>query len=288
MSVPATLGELNHFLRRELLRIHPPEEADALVRMIINETTGYSRSHLLSRPETPLTPRHWSKVKDILSELKLRKPLQYILSKTEFYGLTLHVRPGVLIPRPETEELVHWILEIFPQKDKSLQVLDIGTGSGCIAIALSANRPAWDVSGCDISQEALDVAGKNAEECNVQVHYYSCNILNPPRKVPGKKYDILVSNPPYVPEREKKELAPEILRYEPHEALFVPDDDPLRFYRAILDNATQILRPGGNLFFELHAHLGDHLRSLAAEKGFSKCEIKKDLNGRDRMAWIKP
>ena len=287
MSEPATLGELYHLLRLELHRIHPPEEADALAHIIISEITGYPKSHLLSRPGTPLTPRHWSKVKDILSELKLRKPLQYILGKTEFYGLTLYVRPGVLIPRPETEELVHWILEIFPQKDKTLQVLDIGTGSGCIAIALSANRPLWDVSGCDISKEALDVAGKNAEECNVQVHFYTCNILNPPRKMPGKKYAILVANPPYVPEREKKELAPEILRYEPHEALFVPDDDPLRFYRAILDTAPHILHPGGNLFLELHAHLADQLRSLTAEKGFTKCEIRKDINGRDRMARIK-
>ncbi len=216
----------------------------------------------------------------VILELKDYKPIQYIFGKTEFYGLTFKVDKNTLIPRPETEELVQWILEITKEITNP-KILDIGTGSGCIAIALAKNKPQAEVFAIDISEKALETAQTNAQENKVVVHFEKRDILK--STFSDRKYDIIVSNPPYVRELEKKEINKNVLNYEPHKALFVTDDNPLIFYDKIADFAQKNLTEKGILFFEINQYLGEETVEMIRQKGFSKVELKKDFYGNDRM-----
>ena len=208
------------------------------------------------------------------------KPLQYIVGDTAFYGLEIRVDENVLIPRPETEELVDWILKDIETK-KKINILDIGTGSGCIAIALKKNLPEANVTAIDVSQGALKIAKLNAKLNDVEINFRQLNILDVEEL--EDKYDIIVSNPPYVRELEKKEIKNNVLDYEPHLALFVKDQDPLVFYVKITDLAKKALREKGKLYFEINQYLGDETIARITEKGLNEVMLKKDIYGNDRM-----
>jgi release factor glutamine methyltransferase len=229
----------------------------------------------------------------VLSELKKEKPIQYILGETEFYGLPFLVNENTLIPRPETEELVEWIIKSTKYEIQStkLRILDIGTGSGCIAISLAKNFPNAEVSAIDVSEKALATAKKNAEINKVEVDFINVDILkiNDLVELPTSnfqlptQFDIIVSNPPYVRNLEKAEIKSNVLEYEPHLALFVEDTDALLFYRKIAQLAQQNLSENGKLFFEINQYLGKETVELLEDLGFKNIELKKDIYGNDRM-----
>jgi len=229
------------------------------------------------------------KWKTIISELKTEKPIQYITGEAWFYGLRFEVNENTLIPRPETEELVEWIVEsqkskveyLNIQKSNNLTILDIGTGSGCIPITLKKEIPSAFVSAIDISEKALEMARKNAINNKVEINFIHQNILE--TESLDEKYDIIVSNPPYVRNLEKQEIKKNVLDYEPHLALFVHDSDSLLFYRKIAQLAFKSLAPNGKLFFEINQYLGKETVELIEQLGFNNIELRKDFMGNDRM-----
>jgi release factor glutamine methyltransferase len=219
----------------------------------------------------------------ILEQLKKEIPIQYLLGKTSFYSLDFEVNSAVLIPRPETEELVEWIIKdgVFPRNDKKLKILDIGTGSGCIAISLAKNIPNTQVFAIDVSKKALATAKKNAEINEVYVTFIEKNILE--TNDLEQQFDIIISNPPYVRELEKKEIKKNVLDNEPHLALFVEDNDALVFYKKIAELAQKNLSENGQLFFEINQYLGKEMLDLLEKMGFKNIELRKDIYGNDRM-----
>ena len=219
------------YIREELAGIYPGEEIRAMASLVIRHIKSYSHTQMLLARNEILSPDEREKLNGIVLRLKKQEPLQYILGETEFFGLKILCRSGVLIPRPETEELVEWVLkECAGQR----YFLDIGTGTGCLPIALKKNLPEATVSGCDISETCIQLARENAALNETDVSFFRMDILQPEEKKGLRQYDVLVSNPPYVRESEKKQMQPNVLYHEPALALFVPDDDPLRFYRALL------------------------------------------------------
>jgi len=241
---------------------------------------NYSRTKLILNHEQVLSSNTIEKIDQIVSELKLNKPIQYILGQTEFFNLNFHIASGVLIPRPETEELVDWI--ISENKNGFYRILDIGTGSGVIAIALSKNMPGSNVTATDISNDALIITRENCKLNNVEIQLINHNILNHNENL-NNTFDIIVSNPPYITEKEKELMHPNVLDYEPTLALFVSDDDPLLFYRHIIEFALVHLNSGGKIYFEINELFGNEVALLLEEKNFSEIILKKDINNKDRM-----
>ncbi|MEG2513888.1 MAG: peptide chain release factor N(5)-glutamine methyltransferase, partial [Bacteroidaceae bacterium] len=217
---------------------------------------------------------------DILVRLQKHEPIQYIIGSTIFYGLKLKVDRNVLIPRPETAELVEMIIE--ENAERTLKIVDIGTGSGCIALSLSAHLPLAEVSAWDISEGALQLAKQNAETLSLKVHFEQRDALNLP--VIKEKYDVIVSNPPYVRESEKAEMETNVLDWEPALALFVSDEDPLLFYRKIAEFGKQSLLPNGTIYFEINQTFGQQTKEMMEQLGYTQVEIIKDMFGKDRIA----
>ena len=217
----------------------------------------------------------------IFQKLADHYPVQYIFHEADFYGLKLYVDENVLIPRPETEELVHWILE--ENATGSLTVLDIGTGSGCIPIALKKNRPNWEISAMDISEEALNVARKNSGTYHTDIDFIQNNILDHKFIIQNSKFKIIISNPPYIPYDEQVKMSVSAVLFEPDIALYVENDDPLHFYDRIADFALQQLESKGKLYFELNEFNATQVMERMEKKGFSEIELKKDISGKNRM-----
>ncbi len=277
-----------------LKTIYPADEITSIKYLILSDISNLSKAQLRAFTDQMLNNEQWQKLEQIVAELQTGKPVQYILGHTEFYGLTFKVNPSVLIPRPETEELVEWILlESQNSKfkiQKLVRILDIGTGSGCIPITLKKHLPDAEVSGLDISPDALKTAQQNAELNKVEVKFIEGDILNPNTAMLNRvksgeleMFDIIVSNPPYVTEWEKGDMHNNVLGFEPHLALFVKDTDPLVFYDAIADFALRQLQKGGLLFFEINENLGEQTVELLANKSFKGIELRKDMRGKDRM-----
>jgi len=266
-------------LIKELVSLYPEKEVPGLVRLIMESTCGLSFTDLALKRFRRLNDREREEVDRITKRLKQYEPIQYILGKTEFYGLSFNVNPSVLIPRPETEELVNWLLrsELAP----GAQILDIGTGSGCIAIAVKKIRPEVNMTALDISEEAIQAARRNAHKNKVNVDFYAAGIQNPDL-FPGRRFDIFISNPPYVRECEKIRMGKNVLAWEPGEALFVPDDDPLKYYRMIVALTRKNLHPGGWLFLEINEKMGEEIQELLMGE-FRNIEIGNDMNGKPRM-----
>ena len=218
-----------------------------------------------------------------LNELTNYKPLQYITSQTEFYGLKFNLSESVLIPRPETEELVEWIIKDHIFIENEFKILDLGTGSGCISVSLARFLKKSRVYAVDLSDKALVQAHENAKLNNVEVIFELCDILDENLPDHFKNFEVFVSNPPYVRNLEKNEMKQNVMHYEPHMALFVTDNDPLEFYRAILQIATKRLVSGGKLYFEINQYLGIEMMDLVMSFGFYDIELKKDSFGNDRM-----
>lgn len=277
-----------------LKSIYPAEEITSIKYLVLSDISNLSKAQLRAFTDLELNYEQWQNLDRIISELKTGKPVQYILGHTEFFGLTFKVTPSVLIPRPETEELVEWILlESQNSKLKSqkpFKILDVGTGSGCIPVTLKKHLPDAEVSGLDVSLDALKTAQQNAELNSVDVKFIDGDILNQGTAILNnvksgglEMFDIIVSNPPYVTEREKGDMHNNVLGFEPHLALFVKDNDPLVFYNAIADFALRQLEKGGLLFFEINENFGEQTVELLIHKQFKNIELRKDMRGRDRM-----
>jgi len=270
----------------ELKSAYPQTEIQTFFHRLAEDYLGMKRIDITLNPNKKLTETEQNMLRKALNRLKKHEPLQYIIGETEFYGLSFKVNKNVLIPRPETEELVAWILnnisETTSAKEKTeLKILDIGTGSGCIAVSLAKNLPQAQVSALDFSEKALKIAQKNADFNAVSVNFIQEDILKCERL--PQHFDIVVSNPPYVRELEKVELQPNVLDHEPGSALFVPDQDALVFYRKIAALAKQNLVDGGSLYFEINEYLEIETRDLVAGFGYKEIILRKDIFGKPRM-----
>ena len=269
----------------ELEKIYGSNEANVLIMILLEHYFGIDRMKIALEPEMRLSESEMLTLHFAVKELLKNKPIQYIIGETEFCGMRFFVEEGVLIPRPETEEMVMMIAHsVETMCTSSVHILDIGTGSGCIAISLAKLLKNSVVTAVDISEKALEVTKKNAKANDVDVNFIKDDILNPKKpELIDNQYDIIVSNPPYVCEREKVEMRANVLDYEPSTALFVSDNDPLVFYRKILEFAKKSLKPGGEVWFEINEKLGEETKDLCLEHGFENVEIIKDFREKDRV-----
>lgn len=266
--------------RHGLSAVYDAQETEAITLMVLTELLNTSKAAIKAFGDRELTLTQQEELNNILSQLKTGKPLQYALGYAEFYGLKFLVNPATLIPRPETEELVQWVLDSATGKEA---ILDIGTGTGCIAISIKKNLPDAQVSAIDISIDALNMAKENARLNEVGINFIEADILHLKSEIDIPKSEIIISNPPYVTLEDKKLMHRNVTDFEPHTALFVPEDDPLLFYRAIADIALTNLKQNGLLFFEINEGLGKETAALLTSKGFKDVEVRKDLSGKDRM-----
>jgi release factor glutamine methyltransferase len=274
------LKEFRETFSKQLSATYPKTEIDTFFFMLIEEYLGLQRIDTVLKPDFLITTDQLSLLNTALKRLQNEEPLQYILGKTEFYGLPFLVNKNTLIPRPETEELVELILK-EANKFNPLQILDIGTGSGCIPITLAKKRPKATIFAMDVSKEALSIAKQNASLNNVVINFLQEDILK--TEILPQKFDVIVSNPPYVRTLEKVAIKNNVLANEPHLALFVEDNNPLIFYDKIADLAKEHLRENGMLYFEINEYLGKEMIALVALKGFKDIQLKKDLFGKDRI-----
>ena len=276
-----------------LKNIQDEQEIESFFFILTEYLHNLKRIDVALNPDFEISDAAIEKWNAILAQLQQEKPIQYITREAWFYGLRFEVNENTLIPRPETEELVEWIIESQKSKVKSqkFEILDIGTGTGCIPISLKANLPHVNVSAIDVSEKALEVAKRNAASNKVEINFIQANILEVEdlSQLPSpiihhpSSYNIIVSNPPYVRNLEKQEIKKNVLDYEPHLALFVEDTDALLFYRKIAQLALKNLAPNGLLFFEINQYLGKETVKLLENLGFKNIELKKDIYGNDRM-----
>jgi len=268
------------YIRNELNEIYPNEEIEGFIKLIFSHIKNYTLTDIVLKKEEPLQADELRAIEEIVGRLKKYEPIQYIIGTTEFQGLTLKVNHSVLIPRSETEELIEWITST---ENNPKKILDIGTGSGCIALSLKKAFPGAKVWGYDISEGAIAVAIENSISNHIKVNFLKADILNWKSEQISEKYDLVVSNPPYVTQKERFVMQQNVTRYEPHLALFVPDADPLLYYSAIADFCLVGLIPGGNLYVEINENFGDQVVELFHFKGFTDILLKKDLQGKNRM-----
>jgi len=282
------LKETKEFFQNELAGLYNVEEIDSFFYILIEFYLGLKRISLVLKPELTYSKKVMEPILTALEDLKKEIPIQYILGETAFFGLPFKVNSHVLIPRPETEELVDWILNIEKSEsiNNGLKILDIGTGSGCIAVSLAKNLIHAQVYALDVSHDALEVAKRNAVLNNVSVEFIQVNMLQPETwntEFKNLRFDIIVSNPPYVRELEKAQMKSNVVNNEPHLALFVKNEDPLIFYKAITQYAVNNLTPKGHLFFEINEYLGKQMRLLLKSFDFNAIELKQDIFKKDRM-----
>lgn len=270
-----------HFI--EVLSASFPErEAEQLIRILLEDLFGIDLKRQLMEPELRIDELQYARLENAVQRLLDGEPVQYVTGKACFDGLLFHVDESVLIPRPETEELVQKVAAELPS-DKPLRIWDIGTGSGCIAIALARRFPLAEVKAMDVSERAIETARQNALLNQVTVDFVCDDMLHPQSEVWRQPVDLVVSNPPYIRESEKASMEHNVLDHEPTEALFVPDDDPLLFYREIITSAQPQLTPNGVIWFEINEAMGEKIVHLSQQLGF-KAEVLEDYNGRPRFA----
>lgn len=274
------LRKYRTYFKEQLEPLYDAQEVDQFFYMLLEEYHQMKRYELALDPSLILDDDKQTLWDFALSQLLNQRPIQYILSKTFFYDLQFFVNPNTLIPRPETEELVDWIVKDHSQT-VAINILDIGTGSGCIAISLAKNIKNATVYAMDVSEKALEVAKQNAITNEVNVTFIQADVLT--LQSLDTTFDVIVSNPPYVRNLEKVEIQPNVLDNEPHLALFVEDDDPLIFYTTIADLAQKSLKKDGLLYYEINQYLGQEMVQMLTEKRFSNTELRKDIYGKDRM-----
>lgn len=273
------MQDVKNFLKNELKAYFSPEEISSLTRLILEKEFSIPLADVLTCKFNHLSDAAVKKLGEIIGKLKNAEPIQYILGETVFFGLSFYLDSSVSIPRPETEELVQWV--ITSTNNAPVKILDIGTGSGCIAVTLAKKLPHAEVHAWDISPDALEVARKNAERNGVHLFFLEKDILQ--ESVSDRMFDIIVSNPPYVTESQKSDMEDNVLRFEPHLALFVPDENALVFYEKIADFARIYLNKGGALFFEINREKGEQIEMLLQQRGFKNIERVKDISGNERM-----
>lgn len=276
-----TIQEARQQLQQQLIALYDEREATAIGVMVMERVTGWRRVDLTLNRHHQLTETQETQLLQFTQDLQQGQPIQYVLGETWFQGMRFRVNEHTLIPRPETEELVNWALETAEQQSATT-CIDIGTGSGCIAISMKKRRSALEVWGVDVSHGALEVAAKNATQNDVQIKWQQMDILDTTCWNVLPVFDLIISNPPYIQEFEQQDMAPHVTQYEPHTALFVPDEDPLLFYRTIARLGQQHLTPGGCIFFEINQRLGKEVCDHLTEAGY-QTELRKDLQGNDRM-----
>ena len=276
------LKEAIEQLKNGLAGVAEPDEVQAMIRIICEDVFNYDQVDVALRQESELPAFAPERIADIIARLRRHEPLQYVVGHARFHGHQFKVAPAVLIPRPETEQLVDLIIDENPGSD--LRVLDMGTGSGCIAISLARALKFAQVDALDVSRDALAVARENATALKVKVRFFESDMLSP--QPPGR-YDIIVSNPPYVCWSEREAMDRNVKDYEPGQALFVPDNDPLLFYKAIVPYAAQSLERGGHLYLEINQRFGNEVRLLLQEGGFDEVRIIDDSYGKPRFAAAK-
>lgn len=276
----ATLSEINNYLKKEVSKIYPPGETTALVKWILDHC-GYPSTRLLLDPQLQPGSETVAQIKEIVSDIHTHRPIQYILGEVQFFDLYLRVDERALIPRPETEEMVHAIVNDI--KNPPYNILDLGSGSGCIALALKKAFPEAGVTGLDISPGALELARINSENNQLEVNWIQGDILDGELKLTHDKFDLVVSNPPYVRFSEKKMMERNVLDFEPHSALFVDDDNPLLFYKAIVSLSAGISSPGAWIWLEINEKFGREVSSILAQSGYSQIAIQKDIHEKDRF-----
>lgn len=273
------MNKIVAYIRSRLQPYYTAEEVSALSRIVCCDLLGQAPTDYYLGKDIVLSPKKEQELEDILQRLSRFEPLQYIEGRTLFLGREFWVAPGVLIPRPETEELVELMLKEIPA---DARILDVGTGSGCIAISLAKELPDALVTAWDVSPEALSVARVNARKLQADVRFVECDVLACQVDEVGL-YDVIVSNPPYVTEAEKADMEPNVLQWEPSLALFVPDDDPLRFYRRIAVLGRDMLADGGRLYFEINRAYGREMVEMLRTMGYVRVRVEKDLSQNDRF-----
>lgn len=281
-----TYKEAKDHIIQALQGLYEARECSNIAELILERITGKKRIDRITTIGQSLTTHAEKELHTYLDQLLMQVPVQYVLEEAWFYGMKLYVNPHVLIPRPETEELVDWIVE-DTDETATIHILDIGTGSGCIPIALQKALPAARVWAIDVSNEALKVAQKNADLQDTKIIYKQADILSSIDQHHLPLFDIIVSNPPYIPQKEEETMSSHVTQHEPHLALFVPDNNPLLFYAAIKNLTKQILAPGGSVYLELHENLAQETASLFSTSGFSETIIKKDMQYKERMLRVR-
>lgn len=278
-----TIAELyNDFVSR-LSGIYDKREAANITDWVMESVTALSRAKILASPEFDVSEKNRGILHNYLHQLLQHKPVQYVLNEAWFYKMRFYINEHVLIPRPETEELVSWIVEEDKiDESRSINILDIGTGSGCIAVSLKKNIPRAAVTAIDISEKALEVANKNARELNTPIHFLQIDFLNDQSSDRLHRYDVIVSNPPYIPINEKEKLARNVAAFEPPVALFVNNDTPFLFYEVIAAFSKKHLNENGKIYAEVHEDYATEVSKIFSEKNFIP-EIRKDMYGKNRM-----
>jgi release factor glutamine methyltransferase len=281
-----TIEEANRFMIASLTGLNEERELASICSWVMERITGMQKGERLLHKTDPLTASQQVQYRHFLEDLMKSRPVQYVLGEAWFGALDFYVDENVLIPRPETEELAEWLLADNTSPGRRQTVLDIGTGSGCIAVYLAAQRSDFDMIALDISPAALDIAKKNAGRHRSPVEFLQCNILDPTEWSGIHRPDLIISNPPYIPEKQKKILEKHVRDFEPGLALFVPDADPILFYKVIGEFAIHFLQPRGALFLEIHHDYSREIADWYAKEGFG-LELRKDLSGNNRMikAW---
>ena len=291
------MTEAENWIRQQLILMYDEREATSIASMVMENVTGLTRIDRLTKNDEPLVVQQLHHLTEVVQRLGQHEPIQYVLGESFFHGLKLYVNNHVLIPRPETEELVEWIINdvktsgknVFQRKEgeadetTQLKVLDVGTGSGCIALALKKAMPKAEVWGCDVSDEALNVARRNGAQLDIRVDFQGINFLDESQQRSLPTVDIIVSNPPYVPEKDKATMRPNVLAHEPHAALFVPDDDVLIFYKTLALFGHKRLYENGCIYIEISENAAKETVRIFKEAGYNNVEIKKDMQGKDRM-----
>lgn len=294
-------SDAEKMMRQSLTNIYAEGEAGAIANRVMEALTGKNQSQRMIQSEEVLTDDQLSQWREYQSRLLKQEPVQYVLRQAPFYGLELYVDRNVLIPRPETEELVQWIIDDVKKSGKKvftkgatdadrtseLKILDIGTGSGCIPLALKKAMPLAEVWGCDVSEEALTVARRNGSTLDIRVDFQGVNILDEEQQRLLPSVDILVSNPPYIPQSDAEAMHPNVLAYEPHLALFVPNDDALLFYKAIALFSHRRLHEGGSIYLEVHEDHAQDVKALFSQEGYSDVVVKRDMQGKERFVRVR-
>lgn len=278
-----TLQEASNRLLFQLYHWYEKNEAANIADLVMEHITGWRRIDRIVNRTVRLSAPQQEMLERYTEQLSILKPVQYVLNEAWFYDMKFYVDERVLIPRQETEELVQWILDDFPQKNSAITLIDIGTGSGCIPITIKKTRPAVTVSACDISSEALQVAALNAALHQTDLQLLQLDFLNESEWSMLPSPDVLVSNPPYIGLHEKEEMHANVVMHEPHSALFVPDEDALVFYRSIAAFGKMKLKPQGRVYVEVNERLARQTAVLFHEAGYSDVEIRKDMQGKERM-----
>jgi release factor glutamine methyltransferase len=294
------IAEAERYIKEKLSGIYEESEARNIASLAIEHITSFSKADRILKTGEPLSPQQQDQLNKDLERLLQHEPIQYIMNKAWFYGMELFVDKAVLIPRPETEELVEWIVndikasgkDVFEKRPAEadettkLKILDVGSGSGCIALALKKAMPKAEVWGCDVSEKALNVARRNGSALDIRVDFQGVNFLDAPQQKSLPTVDIVVSNPPYIPFKDKEAMNPNVVAHEPHTALFVPDNDALVFYKALARFGKHRLYKNGSIYMEIHEDLGKSVVDLFKQEGYSHIELKKDMQGKERMVRV--